>query len=197
MPLAQLRVAFDHPDWIYELKYDGFRALAYVENGTARLISRKGNVYKSFSDLFNGIAAALPVRNAILDGEIVHLALEGVPQFYDLMRRRRPQHFYAFDLLWIDGRDLRDRPLLERKRRLRKVVGQQPSPVLYADHVTRTGIALFEAASARDLEGIVAKRSDGLYTPEATSWVKIKNRSYSQAERRAEFFEGRTFRAAL
>src|SRR5664280_1149803 len=87
MPLARLDAPFDHPDWIFELKYDEFRALAYVEDGTAWLVSRKGNVYKSFPGLAAAIAGALPVRYAILDGEIVRLAQDGVPQFYDLMRR--------------------------------------------------------------------------------------------------------------
>ena len=87
MPLARLDAPFDHPDWIFELKYDGFRDLAYVEDRTAWLVSRKGNVYKSFPDLAAAIAGALPVRNAILDGEIVPLAQDGVPQFYDLLRR--------------------------------------------------------------------------------------------------------------
>ena len=92
MPLARLPEPFDHPDWIFELKYDGFRALAHLENG------------------------AIEAKTAVLDGEIVYLGKDGRPEFYSLMRRRSPQHFYAFDLLWLDGRDLRQ--LMERKRML-------------------------------------------------------------------------------
>jgi bifunctional non-homologous end joining protein LigD len=103
------------------------------------------------------------VSSAILDGEIVHLDANGLPQFYDLMRRRSPQHFYAFDLLWNDGRDLRALPLVERKRLLREIMPAQPSPVLYVDHVVETGVALFDAICARDMEGVVAKLAAGLY----------------------------------
>jgi bifunctional non-homologous end joining protein LigD len=111
------------------------------------------------------------------------------------MRRRGPQHFFAFDLLWLNGRDLRALPLLERKRLPRQVVPRQPCPLLYIDHVAGDGVSLYDAVCARDLEGIVAKQADGRYTPEATTWVKIKNPAYSQAEGRADFFEGRAFRA--
>src|SRR5207237_342075 len=121
---------------------------------------------------------------AVLDGEIVCLGPDGKPEFYKLMRRRSPQHFYAFDILWLDGRDLRHVPLLRRKRILRRIVPLQPAPVLYAD-----GVDLFRNLCEMDMEGIVAKRKDGLYTPEETSWVKIKNPRYSQMDGRRELFE--------
>jgi bifunctional non-homologous end joining protein LigD len=176
MPLAVMQVPFDHPDWIFELKYDGWRALAYVDDGDCRVVSRNGNALKSFPVLCSGIGAAIR-RRAVLDDK---------PAFFDLMRRRLLQHWFAFDLLWMDGRDLRRLPLLERKRLLRDLV--QP-PVVYVDHIVGAGVALFEEVCAGDLEGIVAKLSTGTYTPEETTWVKIKNRTYTQAEGRAEFFE--------
>src|SRR5215831_11448172 len=117
------------------------------------------------------IGAAIPGQ-AVLDGEIVHLDAEGKPRFYNLMRRRTPQHYYAFDLLWLDGTDLRELPLIERKRRLKRLI--RP-PVLYVDHIERRGMDLFEATCGRDLEGIVAKLAAGRYEPAATTWVKIKN----------------------
>jgi hypothetical protein len=98
MHLARLHAPFDHPEWIFELKLDGFRAMAYIENGATRLVSRNRNTYKSFPMLTQAIGTTMPVSNAILDGEIVHLGPDGTPRFYDLMRRRGPQHFYAFDL---------------------------------------------------------------------------------------------------
>jgi bifunctional non-homologous end joining protein LigD len=111
-------------------------------------------------------------HEAVIDGGIVHLGPDGMPRFYDLMRRRSPQHFYAFDMLWIDGRDLRPLPLLRWKAMLHELV--RP-PVLYVDHVARCGVDLFRAVCEQDLEGIVAKLASGRYEPEATTWVKIKN----------------------
>ena len=105
--------------------------------------------------------------------------------FCELMRRRTPQHCYAFDLLWLDGHDLRDIPLIERKWLLQGLVR---APVLYADHFETCGVDLFKAACDNDLEGIVAKLAVARYDPAATTWVKIKNRAYSQAEGRADFF---------
>src|SRR5215471_16155500 len=110
MPLTWRREPFDHPERIFEIKHDGFRALAYLENGTERLVSRKGNVYKSFEQLRHNLAAELKARDAILDGEIVHVREDGRADFLSLIRRRRPCRFYAFDLLQLNGQDLRDRP---------------------------------------------------------------------------------------
>src|SRR5690349_13636231 len=127
MPLARLDTAFDHPDWIFEPKLDGFRALAHIENGTCRLISRNRNPFKTFPRLCSAIADTIRC-SAVLDGEIVFVGPDGQPRFYDLMRRRSPQHFFAFDLLWHDGEDLRTLPLLARKRRLRALIAPQPCP---------------------------------------------------------------------
>jgi bifunctional non-homologous end joining protein LigD len=192
MPLAVLGQPFDHRDWVFELKYDGFRALAYVESGRARLVSRKRNTYKTFGVLCDSIAATLDVTGAILDGEIVHLDADGRPQFYSLLRRRSPQHFVAFDLLWLNGRDLSAKPLIERKRVLRSLLAPvAASPILFADYFDGRGIELYREVCRMDLEGIVAKRKDGLYTPAETSWVKIRNPRYSQMEGRRELFEKR------
>jgi ATP-dependent DNA ligase len=106
------------------------------------------------------------------------------------MRRRGPFCFYAFDLLWLDGSDLRDRPLFERKRLLRKLLPRQARAVLYVDHVA-SGMDLFRVICEQDMEGVVAKQASARYTPEATTWVKIKNRQYSQAVGREDFFDRR------
>jgi bifunctional non-homologous end joining protein LigD len=156
MPLARLAVPFDDPEWVCELKYDGFRALAAVEAGACSLISRKGNVYRSFGTLCEQIAAAIG-HDAVLDGEIVNLDGAGRPQFYNLMRRRSPQQFVAFDLLWLDGQDLRGLRLLDRKRILWGVVPGGPCPVLDADRVAERGVDLFRAVCEQDMEGVVAQ----------------------------------------
>src|SRR5215472_11619288 len=134
MPLARFDVPFEHPDWIFEPKMDGFRAVAYVEGGACRLVSRNRNAFKTFEPLAQAIAQELAGRSAILDGEIVHPGRDGRPMFYELMRRREPFCFYAFDLLWLDGTDLRERPLSERKTLLRKLLPRKPRSLVYVQH---------------------------------------------------------------
>jgi bifunctional non-homologous end joining protein LigD len=190
MPLARFDAPFEHQDWIFEPKLDGFRAVAYVENGACRLVSRNRNAFKTFVELAQAIGEELSGRSAILDGEIVRPGPDGRPMFYELMRRRGPFCFYAFDLLWLDGRDLRGQPLSERKALLRKLLPRKPHAVVYVQHVT-SGTDLFKAICERDMEGIVAKQASARYTPDATTWVKIKNREYSQAVGRADFFDRR------
>src|SRR5690242_12027701 len=107
MRLSRRLEPFDHDDWVFELKLDGFRALAYLENGTARLVSRNGNVFASFRDLAAQVAVNFRGDDAILDGEIVCLDENGCPQFEDLMFRRGELFFVAFDALQINGEDLR------------------------------------------------------------------------------------------
>ena len=93
MPLARFDVPFEHPDWIFEPKMDGFRAVAYVEDGACRLVSRNGNAFQAFNLLAKAIRQDLSGRAAILDGEIVRPGPDGRPLFYELMRRRGPFRF--------------------------------------------------------------------------------------------------------
>src|SRR5215831_13445448 len=108
-PLSVTRrpLPFDNPDWLFELKHDGFRCLAYVEHGKCRLVSRNGNDFKSFTSLNLAIADDLKDHSVVLDGEIVCLDSEGRSQFYELLFRRGEPRLCAFDLLWIDGENLR------------------------------------------------------------------------------------------
>jgi bifunctional non-homologous end joining protein LigD len=99
MSQAVLDQPFDHDDFIFELKYDGFRALAHGDSGRSRLISRNHHEFTTSPDLSASIGQALPSQ-VVLDGEIVYLDKDGCPRFYDLMRRQAPQYFYyVFDLL--------------------------------------------------------------------------------------------------
>src|SRR5215831_17158366 len=152
MPLARFDMPFELPGWIFEPKLDGFRALAYVEAGACRLLSRNWNAFKTFEPLATAIAQELAGRCAILDGEIVHPGRDGRPMFYELMRRRGPFCFYAFDLLWLNGTDLRALPLVERKARLRKLVVRRMRTVLYVEHFA-SGTDLFRVISQNDMEG--------------------------------------------
>jgi len=188
---------FSLPDWLFEIKHDGFRALAYIERGAARLLSRNGNWFKSFPVLCESLASDVNVSSAVLDGEIVCLDKQGRSQFNQLFYRRGDPRFYAFDLLFLDGRDLRSLALIERKERLRHIVPPQPSRVLFCDYIQADGHQFFAAACARDLEGIVAKWKQGKYVESSeTSWIKIKNPAYSQIQGRHEQFEKMRSRAA-
>ena len=182
-----MREPFDHEDFIFELKMDGFRSLAYVGSDETRLVSRKGHTYKSFPDLCATIHLDVHCE-AVLDGEIVCLDTTGRPQFYDLLRHRSRPVFYVFDILWLKGRDLRSRPLIERKRILRRIVPKQSSAMLYARHFERTGRDFYRLVCQHDLEGVVAKLKYGAY---GDGWFKVRNPLYSQYEGRRELFEKR------
>jgi bifunctional non-homologous end joining protein LigD len=108
--------------------------------------------------------------------------------FKELLYRRSNPFFYAFDLLWLNGRDLRQLPLLERKRMLRRLIRGKHSRLIYAHHVKSRGCDLFRLICEQNLEGIVAKHKDGIYSPSA-KWIKIKNPNYTQADGRHELFE--------
>ena len=103
---------FDHPDWIYEIKFDGFRALAYTDEGKCRLLSSRRHEYKSFHELCASVAHHLNGHEALLDGEIVCLDQYGRSQFKQLMFRLGQPFFYTFDLLWLNAEDLRSLPLV-------------------------------------------------------------------------------------
>jgi len=110
LPLGRAPEPFFHPDWLFEVKFDGFGALVRIGQGKCRLVSRNGNDFKSFRKLNESLLAELNVRSAVLDGEIVCLNNEGKSAFRDLLFRRGEARFVAFDLLWCDGKTC-DMPL--------------------------------------------------------------------------------------
>jgi ATP-dependent DNA ligase len=159
------------------------------------LISRNGNVFRGFADLAAWLAEHLRVESAVLDGEIACIDDSGRPVFRDLLFRRRQCNFIAFDLLFLNGKDLRTLPLLERKAMLKKRIRRKRSRLLYLSHVEADGCLLFEEIVKMDLEGIVCKRKDSPYKATerpSPHWIKVKNARYSQLEGREELFEGRT-----
>ena len=178
---------FDHPDWLFEPKYDGFRALLYVSRAGCLIRSRKGNHLARFDELCHAVRDELPVREAILDGEVVALDEHGRQSFRDLLAGRGNLHYAAFDALWVNGRDLRRLPLARRKRALHKLVWASSTPLSQVFTIEERGRDLFLAAQRIDLEGIVAKRKNDPYAP-ATVWYKIRNPAYTQAEGRWELF---------
>ncbi len=165
LPLQRRRAPFSDPEWLFEIKWDGFRSLARIEHGRCKLISRNGNEFKSFPELSAELPNELRATSAVLDGEIICLDKSGKSQFRELLFRRGEPRFCAFDLLHCDGGDLRYFPLSERKFRLRSILGTS-TRLLYCDHIEGDGHGLSKLACERDLEGIVAKRKFDPYIAE-------------------------------
>jgi len=197
MRLLRIPEPFDHSDFIFEPKLDGFRAVAHVRGHHCELVSRNGHTFKQWPQLGEEIAHAVRAFSCVLDGEVCCLESDGRTHFNKLLFRREWPHFYAFDVLSIEGKDVTRLPLLERKRRLMRIMPTVESRLLYLDHIERRGCDLFRAACERDLEGIVAKWAHGTYCTDGrvTSWLKIKNPAYTQMRDRHELFESRSANA--
>jgi len=180
--------AFNDPGWLFEIKWDGYRAVAFLDGGRVRLMSRNQNDLTAQFPEFQSLPQFVKAERAILDGEIVALDDKGRPSF-SLMQQRTGFHpgqrrlerregvpviYYAFDLLYLDGLDLRRVALEQRKRLLReKIVGGEV--IQYSDHYDEKGLDLFAAAKKRELEGIVAKKRNSIYEEKRSSnWLKIK-----------------------
>jgi bifunctional non-homologous end joining protein LigD len=142
-----------------------------------------------FDALGEQVAAALDVEDAVIDGEVIAADETGRPQFYDLLRGTRSPCYVAFDLLWLNGTDLRSLPLSERRRALQGILPKASPIVSEPLSVTGRGRELFELMCANDLEGIVAKRLTDPYDSRV-KWLKIKNPDYSQKEERGDLFNG-------
>ena len=177
--------AFDDPKWLFELKWDGYRAIVRIEaDGSVSIASRNGNDFTTkFSEL-SSLATSFSERPLIVDGEIVVLDANGRPSFGALQERldrfgrvspeKTPVTFIAFDLLYGHGRDLRDEPLTARKAALESVLTGK-GPAMYSKHVVGTGRDLYAMAAEHGLEGILGKRADSTYVSRRTrDWVKVK-----------------------
>lgn len=178
-------------EWLHELKYDGYRLIAFKRDASVRLITRSGLDWSVRFPTLVAALAKLPARNAIIDGEVTVLSAGGASDFQALQNSldqdSPARHVYfAFDLPYVDGRDLRDTPLLERKRHLSALLsGARWTPLRYSDHVLGDGSAFHAGVCRRGLEGIVSKQSSAPYTSARTrSWLKIK------CSRRQEFVVG-------
>ncbi len=169
---------FDDDDWLFEIKWDGYRAIAYVKNGNAEIISRNNN---SFTETFYPIANALKSMgiNAVLDGEIVAVEKNGVANFQALQNWQNTPvtlQFVVFDVLWFNGYDVTSLPLTDRKALLQKILSQNDEVIKYSDYVVGKGQQFFNAAVDKGLEGIMAKKSGSIYELGARTlyWQKIK-----------------------
>jgi bifunctional non-homologous end joining protein LigD len=174
------------PEWVFEEKYDGIRALAGRERGRVRLWSR---MLQDLADGFPHVVdavAALPDGDLILDGELVALDAKGVSRFQLLQRRgaanaERPR-YAIFDLLEADGRSLMRRPLVERRAALERLVGRPTDPIFISRRLVRDGKAAYREAKRLGWEGIIAKDERSSYEPNTRSraWRKVKVRKESE-----------------
>jgi len=176
------------PDWIYEIKWDGVRGLIHIDNGTLIIYTRSNNRCERQYPELHVLPHYIKAEQAILDGEIVVLDEKGISKFELIqprihiqdahaiakMGQKNPVHLYVFDLLYLDGKDLRGTPLIERKKLLTKIV--QPHPLLrVSDYLEGSGEELLAAAKQTGLEGLLAKRANSLYESKRSSdWLKLK-----------------------
>ena len=168
---------FDSKDWVFETKWDGFRLVAKIEDRSVTLYSRGGLIV---SDNYKPIAKALEKtkKDAVIDGELVALDGRGVSRFQLLQNALNTTahlHYCVFDVMFVDGEDLRGQPLVERKKRLKALLPKDPL-LIYSEHWPEHGKRLFREAEHQGLEGIMAKRADSRYLSGARSkdWLKIK-----------------------
>jgi bifunctional non-homologous end joining protein LigD len=174
------------PDWIFEVKWDGYRAIAIIEQSKVQLLSRNGlSLEKKFQKVVTELRR-LDLDSAILDGEVVAVDQNGIPRFELLQRfQQKPQGtllYYVFDLPYLGGKDLTALPLLRRRELLKNVLPEN-EVIRFSGAVEGEGKQFFELASQRGLEGIVAKRKDSTYQPgrRSKSWLKIKSRMQQEA----------------
>jgi DNA ligase D-like protein (predicted ligase) len=187
--LAKVAKPFDSSDFIFELKLDGTRTIAYIWKERVKLLNRRLVDFTSRYPEFWDLGKHMNARNCILDGEVVVFSKEGIPDFYALQTREHvsspmrirllsqaiPATFVVFDILYLDGKDLTSKPLIERKRILEKVV-KEGEHLLISKWVETHGVKFFEEVRKRGLEGIMAKRKDSPYLigKRSDHWLKIK-----------------------
>ncbi len=175
-------------DWLYEVKWDGYRALCFISGGNIRMLSRRGTkLEKQFPSVAKGLLEGVKADTAILDGEIVALDENGTPSFQHLQNltgfgtkpalkgmEPPPLQFFAFDLLYLNGYDLRKAALIDRRQLLASILLPSDT-VRYSEHFAGKGDELLQAVRAKGLEGIVAKQAQSRYESRRTnSWIKIK-----------------------
>src|SRR5215212_4173964 len=169
--------------WLHEIKWDGYRLHARVESGRVRLLTRRGLDWTARFPPIADAAARLPFQTAYIDGEAIVENRVGIADFGALQQAlaagaARNALLFAFDLLYLDGRDLRREPLIERKRLLAGLLAGQPHgfPIHYSEHLLSDGQAMYRQARAMGLEGVVSKRRDCPYrSGRSEDWLKVKS----------------------
>jgi bifunctional non-homologous end joining protein LigD len=182
MQASSVKEPFDSADWIFETKLDGYRAIAVIDStGKARIWSRNRLPLEQKFPTVRGTTEEMSLRSTILDGEIVALDNEGIPQFQLLQKWQKcptvPVVYVLFDLLWDNGRDLTGRSVIQRRERLQEVI-TPVAGIQVGGYLERRGMELFQLAKEKGLEGIIAKRKASTYQPgrRSANWLKIKSR---------------------
>jgi len=182
------------PGWIHEIKHDGFRILARCDSAGVRLITRAGNDFSSRFPFIAMAVAKLPVRSCLIDGETIVCDENGLAVF-DLIRRHgalASAVLCAFDLLELNGKDLRHDPIEERKRLLMKLLKGSDLSIVLNEHFDENGTAVYRAACQLGCEGIVSKRLGSPYrSGRSRYWLKVKNPKAPAVRREAEEDWGR------
>jgi bifunctional non-homologous end joining protein LigD len=168
----------DGPDWLHEIKFDGYRMHARLDEGKVQILTRRGN---DWTDKYPAIANAisgLPARNAYIDGELCEV-LPGGRTAFTLIQNATDTGggslvFFLFDLLFLDGENLMVLPLVDRKARLESLLKGASDSLRYNDHQIGHGPEFHRLACEHGLEGIVSKRTNGRYEPDRRSWLKTK-----------------------
>jgi bifunctional non-homologous end joining protein LigD len=182
MQASSVKKPFDSPDWIFETKLDGYRAIAVIDPaGKARIWSRNHLPLEPKFPMVLNAVNQLNLRSTILDGEIVALDEEGVPRFQLLQKWQKrptaPVMYVLFDLLWDNGRDLTGKSVVQRRERLQEIITAVDG-IQVGGYLEKRGIELFQLAKDKGLEGIIAKRKKSTYQAGRRSpdWLKIKSR---------------------
>jgi bifunctional non-homologous end joining protein LigD len=180
MLATKIGTPFSRKGWLFEPKWDGYRAICFLRDGQVRFTSRnQRDLTKRFPEL-QSVAKSIKASTAIIDGEIVALDENGVQCFDQLQNHSRDCAilYFAFDLIFLDGENLSDLPLVKRKAYLKRILPKSlAGRIRFTDHVLQKGLDLFAALEFQHLEGMVAKRADSVYVPgRSKEWLKIKTR---------------------
>jgi len=170
-----VRTAPDGPDWLHEIKLDGYRMHARLDAGRVQILTRRGNDWTYKYPFIAEAIASLAVQNAYFDGELCGVQPDGKTAFNLIQNATKGSLvFFLFDLLFLDGENLIDLFVVDRKARLEKLLANAPDVLRYNDHQIGQGPAFHRLACQHGLEGIVSKRAYGKYEPDRRSWLKTK-----------------------
>jgi bifunctional non-homologous end joining protein LigD len=175
------------PGWIHEIKHDGFRIIARRDAAGVRLITRRGHDFTARFPLAAAAVAALPARSFLIDGEAIACDDNGLAVFEMIRHHHHEVELCAFDLLELDGKDLRTLPIEERKRTLARLLRRSNPGIVLNEHFSGDGVVVYRHACALGCEGIVSKRLGSPYRSGRTDcWVKVKNPASPAVKREAE-----------